>query len=230
MEVIRRCFVSLLALPVAMMANAQTICIDPGHPSEVGRGTAGKKISEMTAAWKVAKLLEQKLKKAEFKVVLTKAKEGQFVKNKDRAAVANKVQADIMVRLHCDANEGGGFAVYVPMKKGTSGGKTGPSQAIIDASTEKGKLFHAELSKHLAKHLKDNGLMGDVKTRVGAKQGALTGSIFSEVPVVLVEMCCLTNAKDESFIASQKGQEVMAEALFQATKAALAGTKKVARL
>lgn len=213
-----------------MTANAQTVCIDPGHPSEVGRGTAGKKISEMTAAWKVAKLLEQKLLKSDFKVVLTKSKESQFAKNKDRAAVANKAKADLMVRLHCDANEGGGFAVYVPMRKGTSGGKTGPSQAIIDASTEKGKLFHAELTKHLAKHLKDNGLMGDIKTAVGAKQGALTGSIFSEVPVILVEMCCLTNAKDETFMASKAGQETMAEALFKATKAAIVGTKKAARL
>jgi len=228
--VIHRCAWSLLLLLFGMTANAQTVCIDPGHPSEVGRGTAGKKISEMTAAWKVAKLLEQKLLKSDFKVVLTKSKESQFAKNKDRAAVANKAKADLMVRLHCDANEGGGFAVYVPMRKGTSGGKTGPSQAIIDASTEKGKLFHAELTKHLAKHLKDNGLMGDIKTAVGAKQGALTGSIFSEVPVILVEMCCLTNAKDETFMASKAGQETMAEALFKATKAAIVGTKKAARL
>lgn len=227
---IRRCTLLLLILLFGMTAIAQTICIDPGHPSEVGRGTTGKKISELTAAWKVAKLLEQKLKKADFKVVLTKSKESQYVKNKDRAAIANKAKADLMVRLHCDANEGGGFAVYVPMKKGTSSGKTGPSQAIIDASTEKGKLFHAELTEHLANHLKDNGLMGDVRTAVGAKQGALTGSIFSEVPVVLVEMCCLTNPKDEAFIATKAGQETMAEALFQATKAAMVGTKKAPRL
>ena len=214
----------------SVIAPAQTICIDPGHPSEVGRGTSGKKISELTAAWKVAKHLEGRLKKAGFTVVLTKSKEGQFVKNKDRAGVANKAKADLMVRLHCDANEGGGFAVYVPMKKGISGGKTGPSDEVIKLSTEHGKRFHAELTKHLSRHLKDNGLMGDVRTAVGGKQGALTGSIFSEVPVVLVEMCCLTNAKDELFMASKKGQEQMAEALFQATKAALVGTKKAAGL
>jgi N-acetylmuramoyl-L-alanine amidase len=220
----------LLLIFAFLNVQAQTICIDPGHPSEVGRGTSGKKISELTAAWKVAKLLEGKLKKAGMTVVLTKAKEGQFVKNKDRAEIANKAKADLLVRLHCDANEGGGFAVYVPMKKGISGGKTGPSEAVIKVSTEFGKLFHAELAKHLSKHLKDNGLLGDIRTAVGARQGALTGSIFSEVPVVLVEMCCLTNAKDEEFMASATGRENMAEALFKATKAALAGTKKAAGL
>jgi N-acetylmuramoyl-L-alanine amidase len=220
----------LLLIFAFLNVQAQTICIDPGHPSEVGRGTSGKKISELTAAWKVAKLLEGKLKKAGMTVVLTKAKEGQFVKNKDRAEIANKAKADLLVRLHCDANEGGGFAVYVPMKKGISGGKTGPSEAVIKVSTELGKLFHAELAKHLSKHLKDNGLLGDIRTAVGAKQGALTGSIFSKVPVVLVEMCCLANTKDEEFMASATGRENMAEALFKATKAALAGTKKAAGL
>ena len=220
--------VGLLLLPLTTLS--QTVCIDPGHPSEVGRGTTGKKISEIKAAWTVAKLFEAKLKKAKIKAVLTKSSEKQFVKNRDRADKANKAKADLMVRLHCDANEGGGFAVYVPMQQGTSDGKKGPAEQVIKLSTEKGKLFHAELSKGLKGKLKDNGLMGDIKTAVGSKQGALTGSIFSEVPVVLVEMCCLTNAKDEAFIASKQGQELMAEALFQATKAALAGTKKAAGL
>ncbi len=225
-----RFLVILLAATLATLSSSQTVCIDPGHPSEVGRGTGGKKISEIKAAWTIAKLLEAKLVKAKFKVVLTKDAEETFVKNKDRSKIANEAKANIMVRLHCDANEGGGFAVYVPMQKGTSGGKTGPSEEVIKASTEKGKLFHAELTKGLKGKLKDNGLLGDIKTAVGAKQGALTGSIFSEVPVVLVEMCCLTNAKDEEFMASKKGQEQMAEALFRATKAALAGTKKAAGL
>jgi N-acetylmuramoyl-L-alanine amidase len=220
----------LFLIFASLVAPAQTICIDPGHPSEVGRGTSGKKIGELTAAWKVAKLLEMKLKKAGVTVVLTKTKEGQFVKNRDRAEIANKAKADFLVRLHCDANEGGGFAVYVPMKKGVSGGKTGPSEAVIKLSTALGKLFHSELAKCLSKQLKDNGLLGDIRTAVGARQGALTGSIFSKVPVVLVEMCCLTNAKDEEFMASAVGREKMAEALFQATKAALAGTKKAAGL
>lgn len=217
-------------MTITSCIQAQTICIDPGHPSEVGRGTGGKKISEITAAWKVAKLLEAKLKKAGYKVVLTKDAENKFVKNKERAEVANKARADLMVRLHCDANEGGGFAVYVPMQKGKSGGKTGPSDEVIKASTEKGKLFHEELSKGLKGKLKDNGLMGDIRTAVGSKQGALTGSIFSEVPVVLVEMGCLTNAADEAFMASKSGQESMAEALCRAVKVTIPGTKKSAKL
>lgn len=221
---------SLLLATATSLGFSQTICIDPGHPSEVGRGTQGKKITEVRAAWLVAKLLEKELKSAGYNVVLTKKSELQFVKNRDRARIANEAKADLMVRLHCDANEGGGFAVYVPTKKGTSQGRKGPSEAIIKSSTEAGKVFHPAFSAAIGSRLKDNGLVGDERTAVGGRQGALTGSIFSEVPVVLVEMCCLTNAKDEAFMASESGRRAMAKALLAGIKAAIPlnslGTKK----
>jgi len=39
--------------------------------------------------------------------------------------------------------------------------------------------------------LKDGGVRGDSKTLIGSKQGALTGSIFSQVPIVTIEMVVL---------------------------------------
>ena len=70
--------------------------------------------------------------------------------------------------------------------------------------------------------LRDNGCLPDIRTAVGSKQGALTGSIWSQVPVVLVEMCVLSNAKDEAFLLSEVGQERMAKALAAGVEAALA--------
>jgi N-acetylmuramoyl-L-alanine amidase len=61
--------------------------------------------------------------------------------------------------------------------------------------------------------LKDGGVRGDSRTLVGSRQGALTGSIFSEVPVVLVEMVVLSNARDAAFIKSASGQALMARAI-----------------
>ena len=63
--------------------------------------------------------------------------------------------------------------------------------------------------------------MSDIKTAVGGKQGALTGSIFSKVPVVLVEMATITLKHDEVFMLSEVGQRKMAEALADGVKAAL---------
>lgn len=43
------------------VAAPRTICIDPGHPSEVGRGTAGRSISEISLAWQIAVGLRREL-------------------------------------------------------------------------------------------------------------------------------------------------------------------------
>ena len=207
----------LLALLSASIGHAQTVCIDPGHPSEVGSGTHGKKITEIRAAWKVARLLKKELLDAGLTVVMTKGNETQFVKNRDRAALANKVKANLMVRLHCDSEAGSGFAVYIPRKQGTAQGKTGPSKSVIALCGKNGAIFHKELALNLKGKLKDNGLLPDTATAVGGKYGALIGSIFSEVPVVLIEMCRLSNKKDEAFISSEDGQKAMAHALAMAT-------------
>jgi N-acetylmuramoyl-L-alanine amidase len=215
----------VLAL-IAAVVLTPTVCIDPGHPSEVGRGTTGKRISELRAAWLVALKMRHRLEARGVRVVLTKDSETQFVKNRDRSRIANEAKADLMVRLHCDAASGSGFTTYYPDRQGRSNGRTGPSQAVLDDTALLAKPFHETLGRLLRGVLKDNGLKPDVKTSVGAKQGALTGSIFSEVPVVLVEMVVLTNPKDEAFMASSKGQSQMAEALTQATISALARAGK----
>jgi N-acetylmuramoyl-L-alanine amidase len=54
---------------------------------------------------------------------------------------------------------------------------------------------------------------------VGARQGALTGSIFSQVPVVLIEMAVLTNPQDEAWIEKRENQLLYAQAITHATEA-----------
>ena len=61
-----------------------------------------------------------------------------------------------------------------------------------------------------------------MQTAVGGRQGALTGSVFSKVPVLLVEMVVLTNAKDEAFILSKQGRALMVDALAKGVLAAVA--------
>ena len=198
------------------------ICIDPGHPSEVGRGTQGKHLTEIKAAWQVALKLQAILQKRGMATVLTKKSEQQFVRNKDRASIANRAGAALMVRLHCDSDAGSGFAVYAPDRQGVSGGVRGPSAAIIVESRTAARAFDEALGRSLSGALSDRGLHPDTDTKVGKTQGALTGSVYSQVPVVLVEMCVLTNPRDEAFIASDIGQERMAQGLADGVSAALA--------
>lgn len=197
------------------------ICIDPGHPSEVGRGTRGKKLTEMEVVWNMALMVRTRLEKMGAKVVLTKDSLEQMVRNKDRAAVANRAKADLMLRLHCDAAAGSGFATYYPTQQGKAQGVTGPSPALLKRLKPIAARFHAALETEMKGHLPSQGLKSDTKTLIGGRQGALTGSVFSQVPVVLVELVVLTNPKDEAFIAAKKGQAQFADALAKAVVAAV---------
>lgn len=211
----------MLGILAGAVFLSPVVCIDPGHPSEIGRGTQGKRLTEIHAAWVEAGLLRKRLEARGIRVVLTKQSEGELVANRRRAEIANGAKADLMVRLHCDASPGSGFTCYAPMAAGHAGAVRGPSPAVLAASKSAGARFHAAMAKLLAGKLKDNGLKGDRATSVGAKHGALIGSIFSKVPVVLVEMVVLTNPKDEAFLASSSGQTAMAMALERGVLAAL---------
>ena len=214
-------FVATFSLSLCLAQTKRVICIDPGHPSEVGVGTRGKSVTEVGVCWTIAKELQIALEKQGYKVVLTKSAEMEKVLNKQRATVANEAKADLMVRLHCDASSSSGFQVFYPTVKGKSGDTTGPSDAVLKSSGEHAKLFHAALKKSLSGKLNDLGLSSDKLTAVGSKQGALTGSIFSEVPVLLVEMVVLTNPKDEAFIASESGRKAMVAGLLAGVQASV---------
>jgi len=198
------------------------ICIDPGHPSEVGSGTQGRHITEIEAAWRMAQALKAELTARGMNVVLTKQKEHEFVRNRRRAEIANESHADYMVRLHCDADAGTGIASYAPDRQGSIDGVTGPSKEVIKASRRMGAAFHRAMIKSLAGKLRDRGFLPDTKTAVGRKHHALIGSIYTKVPVVLVEMCVLTNPADEKFIRDPKNQISLAKAMADGVEAALA--------
>lgn len=189
------------------------VAIDPGHPSETSAGTVQNGVAEVQVAWQVAQKLRDSLTASGYRVVLTKSREGERVTNRERARIANEAGAAVMVRLHCDASAGSGFALYAPDRQGTVQGVTGPSAGVIARSREAAEALHAGMAGVLSGRLRDGGIHGDSRTYVGSRQGALTGSIFSRVPVVTVEMAVLTSKSDARFIASKQGQETMARAI-----------------
>jgi N-acetylmuramoyl-L-alanine amidase len=197
--------------------SARTVvCIDPGHPSEVASGrNVQNGTSEAHVDWVVATRLREALEARGYEVVLTKSSEEELVRNRDRALVANRAGAALMLRLHCDASAERGFAVYYPDRKGRAkDGTTGPGPGVIEESRRAAEAVHAGLAEGLQGALNDNGVRTDYQTKVGREQGgALTGSIFSEVPVVTIEMVVLSDAADAEFIKTEEGQRRMAEAI-----------------
>jgi N-acetylmuramoyl-L-alanine amidase len=198
----------------AAAAQAQTIVIDPGHPSEVGMGTRGKHLTEVAVAWQTATLLAERLRGKGYRVVLTKSWEREFVPNRRRAEIANEARADLLLRLHLDAAKGRGYAFYHPDRVGTAAdGKRGPSAKVLRESARATRLLYRHYTQALAELLPGNGVKTDRQTAVGARQGALTGSIFSQVPVCLIELAVLTNPQDEAVLRRPGGLARIADAL-----------------
>ena len=190
------------------------VCIDPGHPSENNDGaklTNG--LSETTLNWEVALLLRQRLESDGLKVVLTKNSETEFVTNRHRAEIANAAKASLLLRLHADEGASSGFTVYYPSRRGNWHGIEGPSPEVLASSKRAAALFHRAFAASLSGQLKDNGLRGEEGTLIGGKQGALTGSIFSEVPTLLVEMIFLTSRPDAEWIKQESNKRAMVQAL-----------------
>jgi N-acetylmuramoyl-L-alanine amidase len=160
--------------------------------------------------WVVAQRLAKLLRDAGATVVLTKSSEGQTVTNRRRAEIANAAGVALSVRLHCDSGGSSGFAFYYPNRQGTVHGVSGPSESVRRRSKQAAYGVYPTMKEKLTGYLPARGIHGDSETAIGARQGALTGSIFSKVPVFTIEMCMLTRSSDEKFITSSPGQWKMA--------------------
>ena len=209
---------SLSMAPVQADTSLQgfVICLDPGHTSETSAGTASRdgKLTERHLNWVVAERLRALLTAAGATVVMTKSSENQFVTNQKRAEIANAAHAALFLRLHADAGAATGLATFYPDRQGHVRGVTGPSSQVIHESQEAARIFQPAVIAALSGALKDRGALGESKSFVGGKQGALTGSIFSHVPALTIEMCVLTNSHDYKFARTAAGQESLARALF----------------
>jgi N-acetylmuramoyl-L-alanine amidase len=204
--------------PPAPLAGVR-IVIDPGHPSENGNGTRGRDVTELEICWKIGLSFKEYLRRRGAEVILTKSSQNERVTNRRRAEIANQVRAHYSIRLHCDAANRGGFASYYPDRQGRVDGITGPAPSVIEQSRRYAQVFHPALAQGLSGALRNNGLLTDRQTAIGGRQGALSGSIYSEVPVVLVEMAVLTIRSDEEWISRRENQLKYAEALAAAVEA-----------
>jgi len=222
----------LLVWMVPAQAGSLTgfvVCVDPGHTSETSEGTASRdgRLTERHVNWVVGERLTALLRAEGATVVVTKASENQIVTNRKRAETANAAHAALFLRLHCDSGEQSGLATYYPDRQGRRFGVTGPSPAIMVASHRAAQIFQPAVIAALHGALKNAGIKGDSKTGVGGKQGALTGSIFAQVPALTVEMCVLTNSHDYKFIRTPAGQDAMAQALLAGVEAYAAASSPV---
>lgn len=184
------------------------IVIDPGHGTKGSRGGAnGEAAFNLSAAKKIFAYLDQNKR---FTPILTHSFIGENLgarnaddDNKIRARIANRVNAKLYLRIHCDAPNGAS-SIYYPRLH---------SNRNLAKSSETFARNLNQPIRSLVSGVRYGGIRGDESTAIGRKNGGLlTGSMESKVPVVLIEMVPL-NSERKRWISSDANQDKMARVI-----------------
>jgi N-acetylmuramoyl-L-alanine amidase len=216
------------------VSKVKILAIDAGHGG-LDDGCSGKKIKEKTINWQVSQLFGKMVKKKypNIKIIYTRPQD-EYLSIDQRVAKAHKNQADLLISIHTN---------HAPSKdvKGTetfvfAEGK--PSKIVI-LTKKKGKkkkiikLIPAPKSpKNKAARLKSEDLAKKIEAEYkkqtkrdsrGVKKRPLKILRTSNMPAVLTELGFLSNAEEEKYLSSKKGQEQLAKTIFTAFEQYLKG-------
>lgn len=194
------------------------VCIDPGHqahadttPEPVGPGSKTVKpsvsggatgvktrVPEYEITMQISMNLKQQLESRGVKVVMTRTTNDVNLSNSERAKIANRAVADLLIRVHGDgspeASTAGLSTLYPAKNKWT--------RPVASDSKAAAKLIQAAAI----------GATGAVDRGI-KDRGDLTGFNWSEVPSVLVECGFLSNPVEDRLLASPHYQDKLARGI-----------------
>lgn len=179
------------------------ICIDPGHQSKgntatepiapgssnmkpkVSYGTVGvaTKIPEYQLNLDVAILLQSELSSLGAKVVMTRSTNNVNISNIERANIANKAGAKLVIRIHADSSTNSnvhGVSMQIP------GNKYIKDKNLLSNSRKAGQYILDSVIAKTGAHSKGMVVRND-----------LTGFNWSKVPTVLIEMGFMSNMAED---------------------------------
>ncbi|MFY0714300.1 N-acetylmuramoyl-L-alanine amidase [Seonamhaeicola sp. NFXS20] len=226
-------------------AKPFVIMIDPGHGGrDTGTpGTGRYKTTEKDIALDVAlalgKVLQQKL--ANVKVVYTRNKD-VFPTLNGRTMAANKKDVDLFISIHCNAQPGKNGTAYgsetyvlgtTKNKQNLEVAKRENSVIALEDNTEVYKDFnpnstesvlglmlaqeeYLDHSIKLARYIEDEFQVTAKRRSRGVKQNIFYVLAYTYMPSVLVELGFLTHKKEEDFLNSKQGKDLMTKSLFNA--------------
>lgn len=193
------------------------VCIDAGHQAKgdprpepvapgsgqskarVSSGTAGvaTKKAEYIVNLEASMILKDILQKKGYEVIMTRETHDVKLSNIERAQIANKANADITIRIHCDSISNGGksgASILVPAKNGK----------YTKEIYEKSNMY----AENLKGSLKEKG----VNVLGIFERNDITGFNWSKVPVVILEMGFMSNWNEDQMLATTSYQTKLMEA------------------
>lgn len=210
--------------PVKIDPPQPLIVIDAGHQAQgdsaeeplypgsdqfkakVSSGTSGvvTKIPEHEINLRVALELEERLQHAGFRVIMVRRQAFVNISNRERAELANRANADLFLRLHCDYSSNpkvSGVGLFYPAKKREV--VAGTQALSLNAVKVMATTFEAAgFTVHKPQPRED-----------------LTGFNWSNVPTVLVEMGYMSNPQEDQLLAEPPYEEKLAQVMSEAIAA-----------
>jgi N-acetylmuramoyl-L-alanine amidase len=213
-----------------------------GHDPGCNGGNSKEKEITLKIALKLGKLIEDSLK--DVKVIYTRETD-KFIELSERSNIANKNNADLFISIHCNANDNhsaNGTETYLMgLHKSESNllvSKRENNVILLEKDYKSNKaydgfdpnspaghiIFSLMQNAFRAQSIKFAGLVEDqfkekskLKSR-GVKEAGFLVLWKSAMPGVLVETGFLSNETDRKVLAYEHGQNVIAQAIFNALK------------
>lgn len=233
---------------LAQAKDKFVVVLDAGHGGKDSGtpGTKRYKTAEKDIALDVSLALGKLINKhlPDIKVLYTRTKDVYPTLNR-RAVLANQEKADLFISIHCNAQPGGKGTAYgsetfvLGLHKNAANLEVAKrensviyqeenyeevykdfnpnsDEAIITLIlAQEDYLDHSiELANYIETEFK---VTGKRKSR-GVKQAGLYVLAYTYMPSVLVELGFLTHKREEDYLNSKKGKQVMTKSLFNAVK------------
>jgi N-acetylmuramoyl-L-alanine amidase len=223
----------------------ETVVIDAGHGGKDGGCGGATNSKEKYVTLAVALKLGEKIKAnyPNVRVVYTRKKD-VFVELYKRAEIANIHKADLFISIHCNAairnkEQAWGSETYVLGLHRADDNldvmKRENNVILLEKDYEENYDYNPYSSenhiinsliqnKYLEQSIKfatkiERELVLSKRKSRGVKQAGFAVLRGAAMPAVLVESGFLTSSKEEKFLVSKEGQEVIAEAIFKAFRA-----------
>jgi len=218
----------------------RTVVIDAGHGGH-DAGCHGNATNEKTVtlaiALKLGALIEKNLPGT--RVIYTR-KTDEFIELNERAAIANRNNADLFVCIHCNANpnkdaygteswtmglhktegnlevakrENSVILMENDYKNKYDGFDPNSPEAYIVFSLNQSAFINQSID--LASQVEDE-FKRDGRSSRGVKQAGFLVLWKTVMPSTLIETGFLTNAKEEKYLSSESGQIETAQSIFDA--------------
>lgn len=216
--------------PSVLSLGVRTVILDPGHGGDNTGTTAPGGLQEKDLTLDIALRLQRMLEQRSFRVLTTRD-DDRSLELQDRTRFANEEQGDIFVSIHVnwiEEREVRGVETYFLgatddpyLNRKAAAENKGSGYSLADFRQLVEQVYagvRQDESRRLAEAVQEELFLSlrrvnpELQNR-GVKTAPFVVLVSSEMPAVLVEVSCLSNAEEAKMLAKPRYRDFIARAL-----------------